>query len=147
MSTVTVRGKREARALLDSLSGRELVNRTRRATRAGAKVLREEVRRRASSGEFPKSFRKTATRNSTRGGIRTETGPTSPLVNIFEGGAGSHLIGDRGQPLVNPGEGFFARGPVHHPGMDARPLIGPAFDAKEDAAGDAAIAELLEGIR
>lgn len=150
--TVTLRGGKEARALLDSLSGRELQNRTRRATRAGAKVFRQEVRAEAKSrSDIPNSFAKTDTR-SHRSPISTSTGPKSPLHRIFEGGAGVHRIGS-GQVLSGAGgehfrdARFFARGPVTHPGMRARPLTIPIFNAKNEDAADAAMDELLEGIR
>jgi hypothetical protein len=154
--TIDVRGGKEARELLDSLSGRELQNRTRRGTRRGAAIMRKEVRSRAGSNGIPSRFRKTATRGH-RNPVGTSTGPTSPLVNIFEGGAGRHGIGGRGQILTNlnsrreagasQGPPFFARGPVSHPGMDARPLIGPVFDATNRDAADAAMDEILKGIR
>lgn len=158
MSTVSLRGSREARRLLDSLSGSELQNRTRRGTRAGAKVFREQVRSEARSrADIPDSFAKTATKGH-RSPVGTSTGPTSPLLNIFEGGAKRHDIGGRGQVLTNIGSRraaadqarsgiFFARGPVSHPGMGARPLIGPIFEREERAATDAAIDEMLEGLR
>lgn len=145
--TVNVRGQKEAVRLLDSLSGNELQNRVRRGTRAGAKVFREEVRSQARSrSDIPDSFARTATKGH-RTPVGTSTGPTSPLLNIFEPGAGVHPIGGRGQVLSNPAEGFFARGPVSHPGMAARPLIGPIFEAKDDEATNAALDSILEGIR
>jgi hypothetical protein len=144
--TVSVRGTREARELLDSLSGRDLQNRTRRASRRGAKVLRTELRSRVKGGDYPSSFRKIATKGH-RTPVGTSTGPTSPLLNIFEKGAGVHRIGDPGQPLYNPDAGFAARGPVTHPGMDARPLIAPVFAAKHGEAGEQAMDELLKGLK
>lgn len=147
MATVVVKGADEAQKLLRSLSGRELQNRTRRGTRAGAAVFRTAVRAAARSrSDLPDSFARTATRGH-RSPVGTSTGPTSPLLNIFEGGAGAHEIGGAGQVLVNREADFFARGPVHHPGMDARPLIGPVFDDKEDEATEAAMATIMAGIR
>lgn len=163
----TLRGDREIRRLLESLSGRELQNRMRRATRAGAAVMRKELRSRAAGGDYPKTFQKIATRTSTRGGIRTQTGPTSPLLNIFEEGAKPHVIAptaaggirsSRGGArsvvdsssagvLSNPEAHFFARGAVRHPGMAARPLIAPVFAATKDRAGDAAMDTLTDDLR
>lgn len=144
---VDIRGIPEAQKLLDTLSGRELQNRVRRGTRAGAKVFREEVRAQARArGDIPDRFAKTATRGH-RSPVGTSTGPTSPLLNIFEPGAGPHPIGARGQLLVNPDAGFFARGPVRHPGMAARPLIGPIFEAKQGEASEKALDSIMEGIR
>lgn len=144
---VSLRGGREARQMLDSLTGRELQNRVRRGTRRGAGVLRQEVRARAGSGGIPRRFKKTATKGH-RNPVGTSTGPTSPLLNIFEVGADQHMIGAAGQ-LLRSGQGepfFAARGPVRHPGMDARPLIDPVFRAKNEEAGEATADEILAGI-
>lgn len=167
MSGVTLRGDKEIRKLLESLSERELQNRMRRATRAGVAVMRRELKVRAAGGDYPKTFQKIATRSSTRGGIRTQTGPTSPLLHIFEEGAKPHRIApaaaggirtSRGGArsvvdssstgvLSNPDAGFFARGPVNHPGMAARPLIAPVFASTKDRAGVVAMDKLTEGLR
>jgi hypothetical protein len=152
-SIVDVRGLLETRELLESFTGNQLQNRVRVATRAGAKVMRTEVRQRATGSQYPRSFRKTATRGH-RTPVGTSTGPTSPLLNIFEGGADQHAIGGRGQVLSNfenrrqeaggyHGGLFFARGPVGHPGMGARPLIGPVFEATKDEAAEAAMDALF----
>jgi hypothetical protein len=155
--TVSVRGGKEARKMLDRLTGRELQNRTRRATRAGSKVLRQELRAEAKSRpDLPSSFAKTLTKNH-RNPIGTSTGPASPLFSIFEPGAGQHQIGQGGQLLTNFGGRraaagdyrggiFIARGPVSHPGMDARPLAAPVFDRKHEDAGEKATEVLLEGL-
>lgn len=172
--TVNVRGQKEAIRLLDSLSGNELQNRVRRGTRAGAKVFREETRSEAKArSDIPDSFAKTATKGH-RTPVGTSTGPTSPLLNIFEVGAGSHPIvpGQSGGAPIRRGRGgatrptstgkgalagtkgerwrgsdFFTRAAVRHPGMTARPLIGPIFEAKDDEATNAALDSILEGIR
>ncbi len=154
--SVSLRGDKEIAKIIDSLSGRELQNRTRRATRSGAKVFRQGLRGRVTGSGYPRSFRKLATKNHRDGS--TSTGPTSPLLNIFEGGAGMHPIGGGGQLLSNFGTrraaankhtgGFFmARGPVSHPGMAARPIIAPEFDADQGKAADAAMDTLTDGIR
>jgi hypothetical protein len=144
---VTIKGTKEARKLLNELSDRELQNRTRRGTRAGAKVLRTayraEVRGRS---DVPRSFRRTRTRNH-RSPLGTSTGPSSPLINIFEVGAKAHAIGKPGQVLTNPAAGFFARGPVAHPGMSARPTIEPVFEREQDDASDATLEAILEGLK
>lgn len=143
---IEIRGTKEARKLLESLSGRELQNRTRRATRRGAAIFREAVRDQARSrSDIPDSFARTATK-AHRNPVGTSTGPTSPLLNIFEGGAGVHEIGDRGQPLVNRDADFFARGPVTHPGMAARPFVEPIFEQEHDDATEAAMDELMRGL-
>ncbi len=151
---IDIRGLPETKELLDSFSGNQLQNRVRVATRAGAKVMRTEVRKRAGESQYPRSFKKTATRGH-RNPVGTSTGPTSPLLNIFEGGAGQHVIAPgsagvlsnfnarRDQAGAYHGGLFFARGPVMHPGMAARPLIGPVFEATKDEATDAAMDALF----
>lgn len=160
--TVSLRGQRDVRKLLDSLSGRELLNRTRRATRAGAAVMRRDLRSRVNQPQYPRSFKKIATKNTTHGGPSgmspaTSVGPTSPLLNIFEPGAGQHaeLPGTRtsGAALLGgPAGEHYRTEPmrarrVMHPGMAARPLIAPAFEATKDEAADKALDKLLEGLR
>jgi hypothetical protein len=138
---VDVRGLPEVKKLLRSLSGQQLQNRVRQGTRAGISVMRKELRSRAQSPQFPHTFRKTRTR-SHRNPVGTSTAPSSSLVNIFEPGAGAHAIGStRGQLLHSQqGEPFFAaRAPVRHPGMAARPIIGPTFEATKDEAAQAAM--------
>lgn len=140
-----IRGLPETRELLDSFTGNQLQNRVRVATRAGAKVLRTELRSRATDPQYPSSFRKTKTRGH-RTPVGTSTGPDSPLLYIFEVGAKPHGIG-KGAPnsqgtktvLYNASEAFIARAPVKHPGMAARPIIGPVADAKQDEAAKAAM--------
>lgn len=138
------------------LAPRELNNRTRRALRAGGKVMREglraEARRRA---DLPRTFAKTRTR-SHRNPLGVSVSPQSPLSNIFEHGSKTHTVGAPGQILSNldkrreagssQGRPFFARGPVTVRGMAARPFIVPTFEANEDRAGDAAEKVLFEGI-
>lgn len=147
MSAIEIRGGPAIARTLNSLGGRDLQNRTARGTRAGAAVFRRELRAAVKSGQHPASFRKIATRNH-RMPIGTSVGPTSPLINIFEGGAGDHPIGSPGQMLHSQqGEPLFAaRGPVQHPGMSARPLIGPVFDRSNAEAADKAMDKVLEGL-
>jgi hypothetical protein len=145
--TVSLRGGREARKLLDSLSGRELQNRTRRGSRRAAKVFRTAGKAEAKSrADLPDSFARFATKGH-RTPVGTSTGPTSPLLNIFEGGAGIHRIGAPGQLLYNADAAFMARGPVTHPGMDARPFIAPVFAENNAEASERAMDDILAGIR
>lgn len=170
---IRVTGTKEAQKLCRSLSGRELQNRTRRGTRAGAKVFRTKVRAEAKSrSDIPDSFAKTKTRGH-RTPVGTSTGPTSPLLNIFEQGAGQHTIAPGWQGsgrgtttrgaragtftgrLLMSGKGgehyrsrdFVSGEPVSHPGMGARPLIGPVFDSEQEKASQAAMDEFLRGLR
>jgi hypothetical protein len=151
--TVSVEGLPETKALLDSISGRPLQNRTRRALRAGGKVVRTEMRAQARGrGDLPKSMSKTRTR-AHRNPLGISISPVSPLSTIFEGGADSHQVAPTaGGILAGPagqrgrGAAFFARGAVQHPGMAARPLIAPVFDASEDRAFGAFGDVLFAGI-
>lgn len=142
-----VRGLPEAQKLLEQFQGGPLNNRMRRALRAGAKVFRVALRAEAlRRTDLPRTFAKTRTR-SHRYPLAVSVSPQSPLSTIFEHGAESHDEGGAGQLLANKGAGFIARGPVHHPGMLARPVIGPVFTASEDEAEDAVGDTLFEGIR
>lgn len=173
---IVVRGTREARKLCESLSGKELQNRTRRATRAGAAVFRRKVRSEAKRrSDIPDSFARTKTRGH-RTPVGTSTGPTSPLLNIFEPGAGAHVIapGWEGTGMASRGPGrpvprtgsftgklllsgkagdrwrsrdFVASGPVTHPGMAARPFVDPIFESEKDEASETAMDTFLEGLR
>lgn len=154
----SLRGDREVRRLIDSLSAGELVTRTRRATRAGAAVMRTDVRARVRGSQYPRTFRKIATKSTTHAGPGgtspgTSVGPTSPLHNIFEGGASGHRIAPRhARVLAGPiGEHyrsapFVSAHPVTHPGMEARPLTTPAFEATKDEAAAAAMEKLVDGL-
>lgn len=166
--TVTVLGIREAEKLLDGYQGRELANAERRAVRAAANTFRPEIsaaaaaRHGSGGGNVPASFTKVpAAKVTTHGGggrgIEAYVRPKSPLFNILEPGAGGHTIAPRnGSALAGrPGEGgwsaagrkrgpngFFARGPVRHPGLAARPILPGAFAAgagRAEAAAEAAI--------
>jgi hypothetical protein len=158
VTTLSVRGTREARQLLDRLTGNELQNRVRRGTRAGAKIMRTKVRSEAKArADIPDSFARTATKGH-RTPVGTSTGPTSPLLNIFELGADTHEIGPGtrtpGALLLSGPAGergrsrsFLASMPVTHPGMAARPLIAPVFEMTKDDASEAAMGTFLEGLR
>jgi hypothetical protein len=155
---VDVRGEEEIVKLLDTLSGRELRNRTARATRKAGKIARPKIRAQAKRVGAPSRFTGSvagggiATKNH-RTPIGTSVGPTSPLLSLFEPGVTAHRIGDAGD-LMRGAEGdhyrsapFLARGPVSHPGFAARPVIAPVFEAEKDAMSGAAMDELLAGIR
>lgn len=128
MSTVDISGVPEVRQMLGEFTDGKLNNRLRRALRAGVKPMREEMRRKGSSGGFPSRFKKTRTR-AHRNPLGVSVSPQSPLSTIFEHGARPHLIGA-----------------IHHPGMAARPFIAPVFAASEEAAVKAAMDTLMEGI-
>lgn len=146
---VDLRGLPEVQAMLAQFQGGQLNNRMRRALRAGIAVFRAELRAEASSGGFPRSFRKTRTRPH-RNPLGVSVSPASPLSTVFERGAKSHAIAPKRGSFLASQQGaapFFARGSVKHPGMKARPLSGPVFDANQGKAEDAVTTALFEGIR
>ena len=135
---------------LDEVSGSSLARRIRSGEMAGATsfaaAIAAEARRRAAAGpsHVPADFARTATRRTARGVIIR---PASPLLAIFEEGAGPHAIaprhgrrlGGRGGRGMGAGQrdrasAFFVSGPVQHPGMAARPILGPAFTVGETPA-------------
>jgi hypothetical protein len=154
MTAIHLEGLPQVRKMIDSVSGRELQNRQRRAVRAAAKPMQAALKVQAATPGHPRSFTKVpAAKVTTRGGtsgrdVEARVRPKSPLFNIFEPGAGSHTIKPRrkkalGGPAGGSGwsaEGrkrpaaFFARGPVSHPGFAARPILPAAFAAGEAAA-------------
>lgn len=99
MATLDLRGLPETKAMLEQFVGRELVNRMRRAVRAGGNEFKSELADTAASeptGNLPKTFQKVRVRVSSsmrRGGVPTAiVRPASPLFNIFEPGAQAHRI-------------------------------------------------------
>jgi len=152
-----IRGLPEVRKMLGEVQGAKLNVRMRRGLRSGARVMREEMRSQARSRtDLPRTFAKTRTR-SHRNPLGVSVGPKSPLLSIFEHGAQRHSIGKAGQLLSNlesrrqagPSQGrpFLARGPISHPGMAARPFIGPVFDAAEHPASEAMADELFKDLK
>lgn len=135
-----IRGVPEVKAMLDQVDERELRNRTRRALRASGAVFRKAMRSK-SAGNWPrrpKGFRKTRTRNH-RLPLGLSVNPQSPLSSIFEHGARPHTI-----PITT---GPNAGRTVQHPGVAARPFVGPIFDAERAEAEKAFADKLLEGIQ
>lgn len=152
--TVSIDGLPATKRLLEQFEGRQLQNRMRRALRAGAKVVRNEMRDQARSrSDLPKSFAKTRTR-AHRNPLGVSVSPKSPLSSIFEHGAKSHTIAPSGSSRALVGKAgersrtaaFFARGPVRHPGMEARPFIAPVFEASQDEAEESFGRVVFEGI-
>lgn len=135
--TVDLRGLPEVNEMLAQFEGQKLQNRTRKALRAGVKALRGPLRAKAASGRFPRKFKKTRTRGH-RNPVGVSVSPASPLSTIFEHGAKPHGI-----PIS---KGPFAGRTVQHPGMAARPLSGPVFDAHRDDAERAIHSALFEGL-
>lgn len=150
---IDIHGMPEVQAMLDKVQGSQLNNRIRRSLRAGAKPFRTEMRSQARSrADLPATFAKTRTR-AHRNPLGVSVSPQSPLSTIFEHGADTHTIAPKGAQLLAGKAGersrsaaFVARGPVTHPGMGARPLIAPVFDAAQDDARREFSEELFEGI-
>lgn len=130
--SLDLRGMPEVRKMLAEVQGQPLQNRVRRAERAGIAVYRDGLRAagRAHLGwpRRPKTFARTRTR-SHRNPVGVSVSPQSPLSNIFEHGARPHQV--NGHP---------------HPGVGARPFIGPVFSAGESKAYKAVGDKLLEGL-
>lgn len=137
MILLDLRGLPEVNALLGEFQGGKLNNRTRRALRAGVKVFRGPMRTAASDSRFPRKFKRTRTRGH-RNPLGVSLSPGSPLSTIFEHGAKPHAI-----PIT---KGPFAGRTVQHPGMAARPLSGPVFDANRGKAEQAFASTLFEGL-
>lgn len=138
--SIDLRGLPEVQKMLGQFTDREMVNRTRRALRGSAGVFRKRMRGAGQMGwpSRPKTFRKTRTRNH-RTPLGVSVSPQSPLSNIFEGGAKAHAI-----PI---GRGPFAGRLIQHPGVAARPFVGPIFDAAKREAEGKFTDDLFEGVR
>jgi hypothetical protein len=136
--TVDIRGLPEVKKLLDQFDERQINNRMRRGLRAGVAVFRKELRNRTRSGRYPRKMRATRTR-SHRNPLGVSVSPVSQLAPIFEHGAKAHAI-----PISR---GPFAGRTIRHPGMAARPVEVPAFEAGERAAQQAVADVLFEGLR
>jgi hypothetical protein len=136
--SIEVRGVPEAQKMLEQLTGQPLQNRVRRALRAGLAPMRKAYRSQAKSGRYPRRFRATRTRNH-RNPLGVSLAPQSPLGPVFDHGARPHAI-----PIT---KGPFAGRTVHHPGMAARPITVPAFNAARDEAEAEIERVLFEGLR
>lgn len=131
-------GLPECQKMLRDFEPKAMANRERRALRAGAAVFRKYLRAAGSSGRYPRKFRTTKTR-SHRNPLGVSVSPGSPLSPIFEHGARPHVIPIR--------KGPFAGANINHPGMAARPISGPVYDAHSGEAERAFSAVLFEGYR
>lgn len=162
--TVDLRGLPEVRRMLASVDDKERRNRERRAVRAAAKPFNTGLKAAAASeptGNVPKSFQRVGTRVSAsarrEGEIVAIVKPKSALFNIFEPGAGPHMIAPHHGLLAGYGGGFgfwtqgsrkrarnfVSRRAVRHPGMKARPLLPTAFAGNVEKASDAATAVIF----
>jgi hypothetical protein len=154
MTAVLITGADEILKVLDGLDGKDRQNTERRAVRAAAKPFQASLKSAAASADVPRSFQKVpAAKISTHGGasgraVVAKVRPSSPLFNIFQPGAGAPQIAPKAPPrqFGQVGSGswdpagrkrpdtFAAHGPVRHPGLAARDILGPAFAEAEAAA-------------
>ena len=109
MTAIHLEGLPQVRKMIDSVSGRELQNRQRRAVRAAAKPMQAALKVQAATPGHPRSFTKVpAAKVTTRGGtsgrdVEAYVRPRSPLFNIFEPGAGAHTIAPGSSVTSRPG--------------------------------------------
>ena len=154
---VHLEGLPQVRKMLDQFEGQQLQNKMRVAVRAGLKPFQAQLKFEGDTPGHPHSFTNVpAGKVTTRGGesgraVEGYVRPKSPLFNIFEPGAKAHTVAPRRKPILAGPAGsggwdakgrkrkgaFFARGPVSHPGMSARPELPAAFAAAEGPASDA----------
>ncbi len=171
MATIEIHleGLPETQRLLARYQGQQLQNRMRRVVRAGIKPFQGGLKAEAASHHggpenVPLSFQKVpAAKVSTRGGVsgrevEAYTRPKSALFNIFEPGAGSHMIAPKKKGVLQGPAGsaswtqkgrkrpgaFLSFRPVRHPGLAPRELLEPAFNAKVDEAVDVIVRTLFD---
>lgn len=72
---------------------------------------------------------------------------SDPKTHLFELGVEPHVIKPRRKKAMRLDDGSFIKGPVHHPGMAARPFLRPALDSKKREATQAALKELREALK
>ena len=80
---------------------------------------------------------------SVKAGGRTKKGADVYYAHIYEFGARPHVIRPRGKKSLQLG-GNFVAGTVMHPGMQGKPFMRPAADAKQSAAVAAVAAKIRE---
>lgn len=153
-STVQVKGLAELERFLDQLAPKLQNNVARGGLRAGAAVIAEEAK--ANCPEGPASTRGMerygdypgALRDSIRTGSRMQSGRPVGYVkaggkvkgasafyaHIVEYGAAAHGIGRKYGGLKAVAFGGMVRNSVWHPGMQPKPFLRPAFDAKAQEA-------------
>jgi hypothetical protein len=161
--SIDIRGLPAVKRMLATVDDRTRQNLERRAVRAAGNIFKPALAAAAASrhgsgaGNVPASFRKVKVKVSTHGGPSgrdpiARVRPISPLFNIFEPGAGGHTIAPRRKGRLSGapggggwdatgrkrGRGFYARGPVHHPGFASRALLAGVFSATVDRAETAA---------
>lgn len=147
MSTTdtTISGGRELDDLLKTLPAKMEKNIMRAAVRAGAAVMREEVRSRVptKSGALAKSVR--ITTRAKRGEITASVkagNRTAFYAQMVEFGTRPHIIKAKpGSALDVPGNPLRE---VNHPGNRAHPFMRPAAEAAFSASVDAVKEKIRE---
>lgn len=129
MSEVRVKGLKELNDFLQQLPARIEANVLRSALRAGANVVKEEVKRRVPvrTGTLRDGI-KVSTR-SRRGRVTARvrtTGKHAYIAGWLEFGAAAHRIKAKGKGMFFGGR--FAKF-VDHPGIQPRPFMRPALDS------------------
>lgn len=137
--TVTLEGGDELVAALREL-GMGVRAEVRRATVAGAEVIRDQARALA-----PGPHVEVEVVSATQNGAQVDIGPDQAhwYYRFFETGAAPHEI--VGKPLLALEGGAVVRR-VSHPGMAAAPFLRPAHDASQGEATDAMGAVLRQRI-
>lgn len=127
----TIIGGRELDELLQTLPTKIEKNITRAGLRAGAVVFREEVRNNVpvSSGALKKSVRITTRAKAGQVSASVKVGnATAWYAHLVEFGTRPHVIS------AAPRRGLSVNGTprreVNHPGVQGKPFVRPAVDAK-----------------
>lgn len=141
MSEIHVRGLADLQKFLDQLPAKLETNVMRGALRAGANVIKNEAKQNApvQDGDLKASIRVSARIDRQRGAVvaSVKAGDKKAwYAHIIEfTGAKAHKIYARkGSALAFAGGRYSS---VNHPGMQARPFLRPALDAR---AQDAVVA-------
>lgn len=126
-----IQGGRELDDLLKTLAPKLQRNVSRAALRAGAVVLRDEIRRNApvASGDLRRSVRVTSRARGTNVSASAKVGNrVAWYAHLAEFGTRPHVI------KAPPGRGLNVNGQprkeVDHPGIVGKPFIRPALDMK-----------------
>lgn len=102
------------------------------AARAGANLLRREIRARAPQGEGKLKRNILVKKNKrTKYAVNYKVGVAGKIyyAHFIEFGTSPHLIAAKRKKLLTDGQEAFGK-EVQHPGQSARPFLRPAVDAK-----------------
>ena len=138
---VKIEGARELEDLLKQLPGRVASRVATNSLRAGARVIRDEAKRRVpvDTGDLQRSIKVLTGRTGTRDTRIVHIGvfgKQSPLAHIVEFGTAAHRIAARKGRVLAYLRGYaraYARF-VKHPGAKEKPFLRPAADSQAGAA-------------